>query len=192
MTDTNPAPAATETSTEPLTQADLAKEIETLKAKNDRLLKDVQTHRTRADELKAAQAEAEAKALAEKGLSEQVEVLKARLSEQETAAQAAAARATAAERKAALTGRVVDPEAALKLLTDKHLSEDGSVNVDALLGDYAFLAPSKGSQPATSGAGGVLPSKHVAVAALTEELSAARTRQDRIRIQRQIREAQKG
>ncbi|HEX2864354.1 MAG TPA: hypothetical protein VHN99_07275 [Deinococcales bacterium] len=46
-----------------------------------------------------------------------------------------------AERKALLTGKVVDPTAALKLLDpDKHLAGD-AINVDALLTDFPFLKP---------------------------------------------------
>ena len=46
-----------------------------------------------------------------------------------------------AERKAALAGKVADPEAALKLLGDDHLDEDGNVSVEALLKSYPFLKP---------------------------------------------------
>lgn len=53
---------------------------------------------------------------------------------------------TAAERRAALTGKVADPQAALRLLDeDQHLDGDGNVNVKALLETYPFLAPQGGS-----------------------------------------------
>jgi hypothetical protein len=89
---------------------------------------------TEADKLKADQAEA-AKKLAE-----------------------AEARALAAERRAALAGKVADPTAALKLLDEeKHLDGDGNVNVDALLKTYPFLAPAPQGPTPTSGAGGTTP-----------------------------------
>jgi len=53
---------------------------------------------------------------------------------------------TNAERRAALTGKVADPTAALRLLDEEeHLDSDGNVNVNALLDTYPFLAPNGGS-----------------------------------------------
>lgn len=40
-----------------------------------------------------------------------------------------------------LTGKVVNEEAAYKLLDDTHLDEDGNVNLDAFLESYPFLKP---------------------------------------------------
>lgn len=83
-----------------------------------------------------------------------------KVAELEKAAADAASKAVAADRRAALTGKVADPVAALKLLDEtKHLTDDGVVNVDAILADYPFLAPSKPSQVATPGAGGVINRK---------------------------------
>lgn len=46
-----------------------------------------------------------------------------------------------------LTGKVVNEEAAYKLLDDTHLDEDGNVNLDAFLESYPFLKPAP--QPET-------------------------------------------
>lgn len=67
----------------------------------------------------------------------------------EERAQQAEARALAAERRAELTGRVVDPVAALKLLDEGKHVKDGALDVDAFLTDYPFLAPSKDGKPHT-------------------------------------------
>lgn len=67
--------------------------------------------------------------------------LKAEKEDAEKKVQEAEARAQRAERKAALAGKVADPEAALKLLSDDHLDEDGNVSVEALLKSYPFLKP---------------------------------------------------
>lgn len=100
---------------------------------------------------KAAQEAAEAaKVAAERAKLDELERVKAEKADVEKRAQEAEARAVAAERRAALAGKVADPAAALKLLEDKHLQEDGSVNVDALLADYPFLKPAP-SGPASIG-----------------------------------------
>lgn len=52
---------------------------------------------------------------------------------------AANARVLTAERRALLTGRVVDLDAALELVRPDHLNTDGSLNVDAFLETRAFL-----------------------------------------------------
>lgn len=43
------------------------------------------------------------------------------------------------QNKLSLSGKVADPEAAIKLLTDAHLSDDGTVNLDAFLETYPFM-----------------------------------------------------
>lgn len=95
--------------------------------------------------------EAEAKKAAEEAAKraqmDEAERLKAEKEELEAKLNAERAARLAAERRAALTGKVADPNAALKLLEDKHLNEDGSVDVDALLKDYPFLA-AQPTQPA--------------------------------------------
>ena len=58
-------------------------------------------------------------------------------------------------RKAELTGKVADVDAALKLLdADKHIRKDGSIDVDALLADRPFLAPAPTVPAATAPDGG--------------------------------------
>lgn len=62
---------------------------------------------------------------------------------------------TRAAQLAALAGKVRDPEAALRLLTDELKDKDGNPDVEKLIGRYAFLAP-EGVTTATApnGAGG--------------------------------------
>lgn len=131
--------------------ADPAKELEALKAKYERAQADLTKFRTRADEVEAAKREIEEKALQEKELAEQLKHWQTKAQELEQQTQAEREARTRAERIAALTGKVADPKAAIKLLEDKHLSDDGGVNVDALLADYGFLAPSKQTTDATRG-----------------------------------------
>jgi len=88
------------------------------------------------------------------------EKLKADLDAANRKAAEAEARVTAAERKASLTGRVVNVDAALKLLDpDKHLDDTGSINVDAFLKDHPYLAPTQQSAGPTApnGGGGAQP-----------------------------------
>lgn len=78
----------------------------------------------------------------------------------EAAVKAAEERVAQAERRAALTGIVADANAALKLLDpEQHLNDDGTVNTEALLASFPFLAvttPQPGKTPAP-GAGGSAP-----------------------------------
>lgn len=118
--------------------------------------------------LKAQHAEEAAKA-AERAKLDEVERVKAEKADLEKRASEAEARATAAERRVALTGKVADPAAALKLLEDKHLGEDGAVNVEQLLADYPFLKPQApaangGSVPAPDPARGKVEPKNLAEA----------------------------
>lgn len=63
--------------------------------------------------------------------------------------------AARAEQLAALAGKVRDPEAALRLLTDDLKDDKGNPDVEKLLGRYAFLAPDGATTPtAPSGGGG--------------------------------------
>lgn len=189
------APEATAAPTpENQSQVDPVRELEALKAKYERAQKDLQTFRTRADEVTAAQKAAEEKALAEADAVKKTELLQAKVAELEKASADALAKAAAAERRAALTGKVVDPAAALKLLDDtRHLDGDGNIDVEKVLADYPFLAPSKaGSTPVTTGAGGTLSGKTATIASLRERLEKARTMPERIALERQIHEAQKG
>lgn len=84
---------------------------------------------------------------AERKQAEMTEADKAKAEREELTKQLEAERAarTTAERRASLTGKVADVTAALKLLDDSHLNEDGSINDTALLKSYPFLAPAKPS-----------------------------------------------
>ena len=89
---------------------------------------------------------------AERAKLDESERLKAELEDARKRASEIEERAVNAERRAALTGKVADPIAALKLLdADKHLTEEGDVNPDALLADYPFLKPTPRSVGAAGG-----------------------------------------
>ena len=126
-------------------------EYKALQAKYERAQKDLTKFRTRAEEVEAAQNAAEAERQKALPLEERLKALEAEREELTKRAAAESERATAAERLASLTGKVADPKAALKLLEDKHLKDD-KIDVDRLLKDYPFLAPT-GVTP-TRGAGG--------------------------------------
>lgn len=159
MTDQNPAPEATEApQTAPETQpqqVDPAAELEALRAKYERAQADLTKFRTRADEVAAAQKAAEEKALAEADAVKKAELLTAKVAELEKAAADATAKAAAAERRAALTRKVSDLDLALAV-ADKYTSEDGTVDVDALLAAHPSLAPGKPGVTPTPGAGGTI------------------------------------
>jgi phosphoenolpyruvate-protein kinase (PTS system EI component) len=129
-------------------------DVAALQAKYERLQKDLAKYRTRADEVEASKKALEDEALKQKSLEEQIEALKTRASVAEQKATAAEIARVQAARQAALTGRVADPKAALRLIDDDHLTDDGDVNVDALLRAYPFLAP---AQPARAGVTGANP-----------------------------------
>lgn len=131
------APEATPT-TEPTPQVDPAAELETLKAKYERAQKDLSKFRTRAEEVEQAQKAAEEKALAEADATKRAELLQAKVAELEKAQADALAKATVAERRAALTGRVSDVDLALAV-ADQHVTEDGTLDVDALLKAHPTL-----------------------------------------------------
>jgi DNA repair exonuclease SbcCD ATPase subunit len=141
-----PAPAPEAPQAEEL---DPLKELEALRAKYEKAQKDLTKFRTRAEEVDAARKQAEAEALKQKPLEERLTAAEKKAAELEARALEAEAKRVAAERRAALTGKVADPTAALKLLEDAHLTEDGSVNVEALLAAYPFLAPANPKAPPT-------------------------------------------
>ena len=96
--------------------------------------------------LKAQYAE-EAKTAAERAKLDEVERLQAEKADADKRIADLEAAKTAAERRASLTGKVADPEAALKLLDESvHLTEDGSIDTDALLKSYPFLAVTDGQK----------------------------------------------
>lgn len=197
MPDPTPAPEATNpapTAPESQPPVDPAAELEALKVKYAKAQADLGKFRTRADEVAAAQRAAEEKALAEADAVKRAELLQAKVTELEKAQADALAKATAAERRAALAGKVIDPAAALKLLDDtRHLDGDGNIDIEKMLTDYPFLAPSKaGSTPVTPGAGGTLNGKTAALATLQERLEKARSREERIALQDEILKLKKG
>jgi len=157
-TDQNPAPEATEPTTTPAATTtapvDPAAELEALRAKYERAQADLAKFRTRADEVTAAQKEAEAKALAEADAVKKAELLAAKVTELEKAAADATAKAAAAERRAALTGKVSDLDLALAVADTP--TTDGVLDVDALLAAHPSLAVTKPGQTATPGAGGTI------------------------------------
>ena len=111
----------------------------------EKLRKENASYRTKAKE--AQEAAEKAKTDAERAKLDDIERLKAEKADAEKRAAEIEARAIAAERRAALTGKVADPQAALKLLDEsEHLGDDGSVNVDKLLESYPFLAPAPDSK----------------------------------------------
>lgn len=130
-----PTPAGSGDAGKTFTQAELDAMFEERLAR-DRKAREAEA-KTKADREKM---DAEARAQAEK-------------KDAEDRALAAEARALRAERKANLTGQVIDPEAAMKLLDEtKHLDKDGNVKVAELIKDFPFLAPVRTQTP---GAGGV-------------------------------------
>lgn len=105
----------------------------------EKLRKENATYRTKAK--KAEEAAEAAKKAAEREKLDEVERLKAEKADADKRLAEIEARAVAAERRAALTGKVADPAAALRLLDEAHLDDDGNVLVDKLLEAYPFLAP---------------------------------------------------
>ena len=153
QTDQNDTPETTtapEAVTEPTTE-----QVETFDREYvEKLRKENASYRQKAK--KAEEAAEAARLSAEREKLDEVERLKAEKADAEKRAAEIEARAVAAERKAALTkAKVVDEDAALKLLDpERHLTDDGSVNADALFADYPFLrATPTGPTPATSGSG---------------------------------------
>lgn len=160
MSDDNPAPEATNPTPEAPTAQDATgtspqDELEALRAKYERAQADIKKFRTRADEVEQAKKAAEEEALKQKTLEEQLEAYKRQAAEASEKLSAAEQARITAERRASLTGKVRNADAALKLLDpDKHLTADGQVNVDALLRDFDFLAatPERPVAPTAMGA----------------------------------------
>jgi hypothetical protein len=130
---------------------DPAAELEALRAKYERAQADITKFRTRADEVIAAQKAAEEERMKAAPLEERLKAYEAKEQEWTKKAEEAERARVNAERRASLTGKVADANAALKLLDDAHLDKDGNVNVDALLTAYPFLAPAQpGRAPVAS------------------------------------------
>lgn len=105
--------------------------VESLRAENAK-------YRTRAKE--AAEAAAEATKAAERAKLDELELAKAEQADLKAALELERANRTSAERRAHLTGQVVDPVAALKLLDpEKHVKEDGSINLELFLTDFPYM-----------------------------------------------------
>jgi hypothetical protein len=135
--------------------------------------------------------EAESEEKAKRARMDEADRLKADLADRDARIAEAEQKALTAERKAALTGRVADPTAALRLLDDAHVNDDGTINVDALLKAYPFLTPATGPTP-TRGAGGNTPNaRKTEIAQLEERMTTARTRTDRVLIQERLNRLKK-
>lgn len=194
--DTNPAPEATNPTTSAPEAAparvDPAQELQALKAKYERAQADLAKFRTRADEVEAARKAADEKALAEADAVKKAELLTAKVAELEKSAADATAKAAAAERRAALTGKVTDLVLA-EAVADKYTNADGVLDVDALLAAHPSLAlKAGGGAPSTPGAGGTLNGKTATLTALQERLDKARSREERIALQDEILKIKKG
>lgn len=114
----------------------------------EKLRKEAASYRTRAK--KYEEQLAEQQRAAERAKMDEVEAARAEADDLRAQLASAQEAAQRANWKASLSGKVANPDAAIKLLEDKHLSEDGQVNVDALLADYNFLAPqTTGRTPVT-------------------------------------------
>ena len=140
------APEAEGTSTE-LSPEDMRREME--KAR-----KEAAKYRTRLREKEEAEKTAqEAKRQAEMTAEERAKEAERRA---ETALAEAEARVQKAERRAALAGKVSNPDRVLRLMDDPESYFDGTEpNLDAILSDFAEYAPSKRqSAPAPEGTPG--------------------------------------
>lgn len=131
---------------------------EGLQKELERARKEAASYREKLRAKEAAE-EAAAEAARRKSLTAEQRAAEAE-QKAEQAIKDAAERVAQAERRAALTGVVADANAALKLLDpEAHLNEDGTVNTEALLASFPFLAVTTaqaGKTPAP-GAGGTAP-----------------------------------
>ncbi len=94
--------------------------------------------------------EAEMEEARKKAEMSEAEKAQARTKELEAELEKERAARTASDRRAELTGKVRDPRAAMKLIEDEHVNEDGSVNVEAFLEAYPYFAPDSGKPTAKS------------------------------------------
>lgn len=111
----------------------------------------------------------EAKKREERAMLDAEARAKAEKEEAEQRAAEAEQRARLASYRADLKGEVVDVEAALKLVDEKHV-KDGAVDVKALLKQYPFLAPVRSTGPGAGGVQGTPPAD--ARSSLTAALAA--------------------
>lgn len=122
--------------------AEVLREMARLSKERDDALDRATKAEQRASELENTMTEAEKANLEKRAADAEAEV------------QRLTAAAETATRTAALAGKVADPALALKALDPtKHLNEDGTVKVEALLADHPALAPT-GTVAATAADGG--------------------------------------
>lgn len=147
----------------------------------EKLRRENAKYRTRAQELEEQRKAEEQKRLEQAPLEERLKALEAEREQLTQAAKEAEERRIQAERRAAFAGKVVDPDAAIKLIDpDKHLDADGNVLVDAFITDRPYMAtPASGTQP-TRGAGSGLDARRTQRAALEDAIKNARTRHERV------------
>ena len=138
---TTPPAAETTVTTPPVTtEVDYKAEAEKLQAKYSAAQADLAKFRTRDEQVKTAEAAAETERLRNAPLEDRLKALEAERATEKAELVTERAARTAAERKAALTGKVIDPDAALRLLDDEFIT-DGTVDTDAFLKKFPFLAP---------------------------------------------------
>lgn len=138
------APEATSESTPP-EQEVFPKEYVT------KLREEAAKYRTQLREQEAKAEAARQEALKRQPLEEQLTTLTAELEAAKKAATENATRARQANLKAQLAGKVLDADAAMRLLDDDFVGEDDAVKLDAFLERYAFLKPtSKPSVPSAN------------------------------------------
>lgn len=124
---------------------------EALEAELAKTRKEAAKYRTRAKELEDARAAAEAERLKAAPLEERLKALEAERETLTKKAQDAELARTNAERRASITGKVVNPEAALKLW-----EEDDTV--ETFLERHPYMAPTpNGPTPTRGAAGGAMP-----------------------------------
>lgn len=94
---------------------------------------------------------------------------------------------TTAERIASLKGLVADTNAAIKLLSDDHINEDGTINVDSFLEAYPFMKPAEPDK-GVKGGGGSIRTKNT----MNDQIAAAKKAGDygllaQLRAQQQLK-----
>ena len=157
-----PVVAAPATPAQTSPDTDYKAESEKLQAKYEAAQKDIQKFRVREEQVKTAEAAAERERLEKAPLEEKLRGYEKELEKANARATAAEQARTSAERRSALAGRVIDTDAALKLLGDEFVQDDGTVNADAFLEKYPFLkvtadAPARASTPPANPRGAGTP-----------------------------------
>ncbi len=164
-------------------------DVAALQAKYERAQADIKKYRTRADEVEASKKLIEQETLKQRTLEEQITALTEQAAKAEERAVTAEKARVTAQHIAAATGKVADPQKALRLAEEKHFDDDGVFLVDAFLADNPFMTIKIAGPTPTVGAGGSNPSATaVKRSELQGRLEKARTRQERISLDRQIRE----